>query len=175
MPLSTDEWQTWRMALRQTILFPHRQDLHLQRSLGRWATAQDDEWLWWFDASQDAVYEKQPHHANRKWIRSNPNQASRRYQIEHTLEVVEIPTACHRCSVRKTIGRDRLRLLSSDRRHMYDNVEEAARPTAFHQHLESLPQAARWAISLSRCADGGASVASVFQAGTLQAVGDGSL
>jgi len=44
-PLSADEWQTWREALRQTILFPHRQDNHLQKSLGRWATAQDDEWL----------------------------------------------------------------------------------------------------------------------------------
>jgi len=83
--LSADEWQTWREALRQTLLFPHRQDKHLQQPLGRWATASDDEWLWWYDASQDAVYEKQPHRANRKWIRLNPNQASRRYQIEHTL------------------------------------------------------------------------------------------
>jgi len=54
-------------------------------------------------------------------------------------------------------------------------VEEAATPTEFHHHLENLPQDARWAISRSRCADGGASVARAFQAGTLQAVGDGSL
>jgi len=46
---------------------------------------------------------------------------------------------------------------------------------AFHQYLESLPQDARWAISRSRCADGGASVAQAFRAGTLQAVGNGSL
>ena len=46
---------------------------------------------------------------------------------------------------------------------------------AFHQHLESLPQDARWAISRSRCADGGASVTKALRAGTLQAVGDGSL
>jgi len=86
-----------------------------------------------------------------------------------------IPLDCHQCSVCKTIGKDRLRLLSSNRSHLYDSVEEAAAPTAFHQHLESLPQDARWAISWSRCADGGASVARAFQAGTFQAVSDGSL
>jgi len=86
-----------------------------------------------------------------------------------------IPLDCHRCSVCKTSGRDRLRLLSSDRSHLYDSVEEATAPTVFHQHLESLPQDARWAISRSRCADGGVSVARAFQTGTLHAVGDGSL
>jgi len=173
--LSADEWQTWREALCRTILFQHQQDKQLQQALGCWATAQDDEWLWWFDASQDAIYEKQPHRANRKWIRSNPNQVSRRYHIEHTLDEVTIPLNCRWCSARKTIGQDRLRLLSSDQSHLYDNVEEAATPVAFHQYLESLPQDARWAISRSRCADGGASVARAFRAGTLQAVGDGSL
>jgi len=59
--LTADEWQTWREALCQTLLFPHRQDEHLQQPLGRWATARDDEWLWWHGASQDATHEKQPH------------------------------------------------------------------------------------------------------------------
>ena len=103
-PLSADEWQTWREALHQTILFPHQQDNHLQQPLGCWTKAQDDEWLWWFDASHDEIYEHRPYRSNRKWVRSNPYHALRRYHIEHALDEVVIPLNCHQCSVRKTIG-----------------------------------------------------------------------
>jgi len=129
--LSADKWQTCREALRQTILFPHRHDKQLQQPLGRWATAQGNKWLWWFDASQDAIYKKQPHRGNRKWIRSNPHCTSHRHHIEHTLDKVVIPLNCRRCSVQKTIGRDRLCLFSSDQSHLCDNVEEAAMPVAW--------------------------------------------
>jgi len=56
--LSAEEWQTWREALCQTLLFPHRPDKQLQQPLGGWATAQGDDWPWWFDASHEATYEQ---------------------------------------------------------------------------------------------------------------------
>jgi len=77
--------------------------------------------------------------------------------------------------VHKTIGQDRLRLLSADQSHQYDEVDEVTAPMVFHQNPESLPQDARWAISRSRCADGSASGTRAIQAGTFQAIGDGSL
>jgi len=77
--------------------------------------------------------------------------------------------------VRKTIGRHRLRLLSADQSHQCNEVDNVPTLLAFHQHLKSLPHDARWAISRSRCADGGASAARALQDGTLQAAGDGSL
>jgi len=121
------------------------------------------------------VHEKQPHQADRKWTRLNPNQASRWHHVECALDEVEISPTSQRCSVCKTTGRDWLRLLSADQSHQRDEVDEVLAPLESHQHLESLPHGARQAISRSRCAGGGASVARALQAGTLQAVGDGSL
>jgi len=70
---------------------------------------------------------------------------------------------------------DCLCLLSSDRSHQHDAVDEAATPLLLHQHLESIPQAAKWAISRSQCGDGRAAALRAIQAGTLQAVGDALL
>ena len=122
----------------------------------------------------DTIYKHRPHRSNRRWIRINPNCVQRRYHIDHTLEEVTIPSAVSHCTVWKTPGLDRLRLLDTDRSHQYDEVEVAPGILQFHQHLENLPEDAKWAISHTQCPDGGLSVANAIRQGTLRAVGDGS-
>jgi len=57
-----------------------------------------------------------------------------------------------------------------------EEKESPCKPTALRMDgVDITGQDARWAISRSRCTDGGASVARALRAGTLQAVGDGSL
>jgi len=80
-----------------------------------------------------------------------------RYHIEHTLDEIDIALAG---TVRKRIGRDSLRLLSSDQSHQYEAVEDGAAqlcpPTTARalsvdtrQALKPLWMSTQWRISSS--------------------------
>lgn len=100
-PLSADKWHVRLTFLHHSMLYPHRQGRQLGKTFGRWKEPQDAEWLWWFNSTNNIICEKLSHRPTHKWIRSNPNHPSCRYQIKHSLDEIAITPTSQWCATHK--------------------------------------------------------------------------
>jgi hypothetical protein len=167
---STSDWVLWRSKLRETFLDPHATHLKLRTPLGTW-TASNEDHLWWYSPTHDAVFQRTDTVSWYQWPRHNCRSRHPSYQHPSPVSTDEIPLDLQLATIHILPQRYRLNLL-----HALPSFTAA--PQVFdsiYNILEHLPSSAHWAIQHCTIPSNGIRIAEAIRNHSALAVSDGSL
>jgi hypothetical protein len=164
-------WECWRLAIRQTFLFPQQHHLRLMQPLGLWHKEADETWKWWIDPTTQRIL---CHQEDGSWTRaSGRTQIGQRtiYNQDTPISSYSVPTTLRRVTVHQpsgspTISMDGIGFTAVAPIPEVDSLEAA---------IAILPKDARWALRHVKAPDGGRAIANDIKHGRAIAVSDGSL
>ena len=95
--LPKDDWDLWRLALRQEFLNFYERDHRLQLPLGHWLPDSTTAWIWWYSPLTDRLYKTVS--ATTGLVSDAPQGTNQRKKFLMTPNIELLPTDLRRVSV----------------------------------------------------------------------------